>query len=382
MELFLFFIIPIVIALLLLFFYKKEITLLEAIGIIIPSFIIIGICYAVSYSNLTSSTEYYGDYATKITHYDDWDEWVHRTCTRHIPCGVDSKGRTKYRTETYDCSYRRYHPERWIISTKNDDELYIDKLTYDKIRKMWGVEKHVMDMHRHYYTKDGDAQYYLWNDNLSTLYDITTSHNYTNKIKASKSIFAFEDISKKEAQKLGLLDYPPVIEYEQNPINGYRKITKADEQSLRKINGFYGAKYQIRVFVNCFYNRDLSISKKQQSYWVGGNKNEFVINVCLDSLSNKLLWVDAFSWMDEPTLEVKTEQYLRDIDSLDIVKLSNFLYDEIPQLWKRKEFTDFDYLSIELTETQFYTTLSILLIYIIISSIIFVKNDLTNDNVY
>lgn len=381
MELLLFLIIPVVVALLLLFFYKKEVTIQEAIGIVIPSFIIIGICYAVSYFSLTNSTEYYGDYAVKITHYDDWDEWIHRTCTRQVACGTDSKGRTRYRTETYDCSYRDYHPDRWVITTKSGNELYIDEPIYNKIRKQWNVKEHFKDMHRHYYTKDGDAKYYVWDDNISTLFDITTTHNYTNKIKASKSIFAFEDISKKEAKKLGLFDYPKVVDYEQNPINGYRKITKADEQSLRMVNGLYGAKHEIRVFLNCFYNKDLSISKKQQSYWVGGNKNEFVINVCLDSLSNKLLWIDAFSWMDEPKLEVKTEQFIRDLDTLNIVKASDYLYNEIPTSWKRKEFKDFDYISIELTETQFYVTLFIVIAYVIISSIIFIKNDYKNENV-
>lgn len=381
MELLLFFIIPIIVALLLLFFYKKEVTISEALGIVIPSFIIIGLCYLISYINLTQSVEYHGDYAVKITHYDEWDEWVHRICTRQVPCGTDSKGRVRYRTETYDCSYRDYHPERWVITTNSNDELYVDKVMFDKIKHLWNVEEHFLDMHRDYYTIDGDAQYYEWDNNTSKLFDITTTHSYTNKIKASKSIFAFEDIDHTEAKDIGLFDYPKVVDYEQNPINGYRKITKADEQSLRMVNGLYGGKYQIRVFLNCFYNKDLSISKKQQSYWVGGNKNEFVINVCLDSLSNKLLWIDAFSWMDEPKLEVKTEQFIRDLDTLNMSKISEFLYKEIPTSWKRKEFEDFEYLSIELTETQFYITLFILIFYVIISSIIFIKNDLKNENV-
>ena len=245
---------------------------------------------------------------------------------------------------------------------------------------MWNVEEHFLDMNRDYYTKDGDAQYYVWNNKLRTLYDITTAHNYQNRIKASKSIFAFENINDKEAQKLGLFQYPELIDYEQNPINGYRSINKLDKQSISSLNGFYGAKYQIRLYVNCFYNKDISISKKQQSYWVGGNKNEFVINVCLDSLTNKLLWVDAFSWMDKPTLEIKTEQFLTEIDTLDFPKLSNFLFKEIPTSWKRKEFKDFEYITVELTEAQFYIILIIVILYLIISSYICVVNDEKNEN--
>ena len=373
------FIVPIVISIGLVYFYKKEVVLVETALIVFPSFLIIGICYAISYYSLTNSIEYLGDYAVKITHYDDWDEWVHQTCTRSVPCGVDSKGHTKYRTETYDCSHREYHQERWVMTTSDDSEIYIDKDKFDEIKNKWNAKEIFLDMHRDYYTKDGDAQYYIWDEDYSTLHDITVKHNYINKIKASKSIFAFEDISEKEAKKLELFDYPNVNEYSQNPINGYKNLTDKEEHSIRLINALYGSKYQVRVFINTFYNKDLEISKKQQSYWVGGNKNEFVINVCLDSLTNNLLWVDCFSWMDEPKLEIRTEQYIREQKKFDIIGISDYLLREIPFSWKRKEFKDFDYLTIELTEKQFYITWAILIIYLIASSCFVVLNDIKNE---
>lgn len=379
MEIALFLILPLLVALFLVYFYKKEVTLKELCIVVIPSIIIIGVSYAISYASLTQATEYYGDYVVKITHYDDWDEWIERTCTRRVPCGRDSKGNTIYRTETYDCSYRDYHPERWVFTTKNGDEFYTDKLTFDKIKNLWKTPEIFKDMHRRYYTKDGDAQYHVWDNNRQTLYDITKTHNYTNKIKASKSIFSFEDIDRDEAVKLGLFEYPKVRDYIQNPINGYRKLTYLEEKSIRDINALYGKKHQIRVFINCFYNKDLSISKKQQSYWVGGNKNEFIINICLDSLSNKLLWTDAFSWMDKPTLEVYTEQFLISQKEFNIIELANFLEKRIPSDWKRKEFKNFNYLSIELTETQFWTIFIILIIYLIGSSIYVIINDEKNE---
>lgn len=114
-------------------------------------------------------------------------------------------------------------------------------------------------------------------------------------------------------------------------------------------------------------------------YTVGGNKNEFVINVCLDSLNNKLLWADAFSWMDKPTLEVYTEQFLISQKEFKIIELANFLEKRIPSDWKRKEFKDFNYLSIELTETQFWTIFIILIVYLIGSSIYVIINDEKNE---
>lgn len=378
MEMLLFFLLPVVSAIILLFLYKKEVTIVEAIGIVIPSFIIIGIAYAISYHSNTTSVEYLGDYAVKATHYDSWDEWVTKTCTRTVPCGRNSNGSTIYRTETYDCSHMEYHSDIWELTMASGEKHFVDESTFKKIVKKWNVKEVFLDMNRDFYTKDGDAQYYVWDNNIKTIADFTYENTYTNKIKASKSIFAFEDISKEIADSLNLFEYPKVVDYIQNPINGYKNATPADIQSLRAINGLYGQKYQVRVFLNVFYNKKIDISKKQQSYWVGGNKNELVINVGLDSISNKILWVDAFSWMDNPKLEIETEQLIYHQGKLNINELSNFLLQEIPKSWKRKEFKDFDYLSIELTKTQFYIIFFVLLTYIVISSIYFIKNDLKN----
>ena len=52
-----------------------------------------------------ADTEYLGSYVTRIRHYDAWNEYIHRTCTRTVGSGKNQ------RTETYDCSYVENHPE-------------------------------------------------------------------------------------------------------------------------------------------------------------------------------------------------------------------------------------------------------------------------------
>ena len=82
--------------------------------------------------------------------------------------------------------------------------------------------------------------------------------------------------------------------------------------------------------------------------------------------------------MDEPRLEVYTEQYLNSKDSLDILKLGDFLEKKVPTEWKRKEFKDFEYLKIELTDNQYIGILIFILIYNIGMSILVIKNDVKN----
>ena len=94
-------------------------------------------------------------------------------------------------------------------------------------------------------------------------------------MKASRSIFKFEDIDYQQARKLGLFEYPDIVLYDQNPVLGL-KIPKNQEKAMRWLNGYYGERKQFRVFVLFFTNKPEEIVEKQRSYWQGGNKNELV----------------------------------------------------------------------------------------------------------
>lgn len=371
--------IPFITALVLLLFFRKETVWWEYAILLVPSILMYFLIRFIIVSAETSSTEYLGAYAAKVYHYDEWDEWIHRTCTRQVYVGTDSKGHARYRTETYDCSYRQYHPERWEIEDNNGATFPIKESEYNHLIQQWKTPQQFKDMHRDYYRIDGDAQYYEWNRKKEDIRDITYPKSYQNKIKVSKSIFNFEEIDKKEAESIGLYEYPEVTNnYYQNPIIGYRLNDKIGNNEFRYINAIYGGKCQFRTYLLCFYNKDILISEKQRSYWVEGNKNEFIICVGLDSLTNKLQWVNCFSWMDEPRLEVYTEQFLNGNDSLNIVELGKFLEEKIPTDWKRKEFKDFNYLKIELTNGQYIGILIFILIYNIAMSIFVIKNNFKN----
>lgn len=81
MEIFIF-LIPFVVAAFLLIFFRKQTTWWEYAVLIVPS-ILIGILmeFVFKQSN-AADTEYLGSYVTRIRHYDAWNEYIHRTCTR------------------------------------------------------------------------------------------------------------------------------------------------------------------------------------------------------------------------------------------------------------------------------------------------------------
>lgn len=363
-----------------LVFYRKETVWFEYLFVVVPSLVSYFVIRSIIVAVETQSVEYLGAYAARITHYDEWDEWIHRTCTRRVRTGTIN-GKAVYRTQTYDCSYREYHPEKWEITDNNGATFYIDKQEYEYLSRLWNTPQRFMDMKRDYYTIDGDAQYYEWDNNINTIRNITYPRSYQNKVKASKSIFNFEEIEKEDIMLYGLHDYPKVSNnYIQDCVIGYRGNDTKGVKHINYINSTLGDKCQFRCYLLFFYNKDILSSEKQRSYWVGGNKNEFTICVGLDSLTNKVQWVNAFSWMDSPTLEIYTEQYINSKEHLNIDSLGYFLEKNIPSKWKRKEFKDFNYLKIELSPTQYTWILVLTLIINVLISILVVKNNIKNNN--
>ena len=366
------FALPFVVAIFLLIFFRKETTWFEYVLLIVPSLLVFIITRLIMVSVNTSDTEYLGDYIIKVRHYDEWDEWVHRTCTRTYKVGNTT------RTQTYDCSYRRYHPEKWTyFNSKGKEYPVYYKEDFELIKNKFGTSATFVDMKRRYYRIDGDAQDYYWNKTEHTAYSVTEPHTYKNKIQSSKSIFGFEEISKKQAHELGLYDYPYIEHNDQLPVlSDSIAIDDKSIDAVKYVNGFYGSKYQFRLYILTFpYDKGIEISELQRSYWVGGNKNELV--VCLGMKDKTTVgWCNAFCWSDSPKLELLTEQYFTEKDSLDLTSYTKYIRSCIERGdWQRKEFSDFDYIRSEPSGIQNIVLLIIVLLYNIGISIYIVVND-------
>lgn len=352
--------IPFIIAVILAIVFPKKMVWWEYIAIILGSFLVSLIISLCMKAGNIQDTEYLGDYVTKVRHYDPWDEWIERRCTRQVRVGTDNDGNAIYEEEEYDCSYRQYHPENWSYfdSHLNEHIYNFKEPAFDYIRNRFGTPGVFVDMHRHYYTLDGDAQDYFWNGQVLTAQTLTREHTYTNRIRNSHSVFKYENIMPRKADSLGLFDYPRIRDVwhlDQNPVlvgeNTFTP-TKAEIDSVKYINGYFGERRQFRMFVLLFsQDADFEISEYQKSYWEGGNKNELV--VCISATpERKVRWVNVFSWEDAPVMAVKTRDWVTaHCDSLSLSQLSEQVKNTLPE-WKRKEFADFKYIKPRLKRWQ------------------------------
>ena len=376
------YIIPFITALFLLIVFNSKMVWWEYLVLILPSLLFALITQLIMVSVNSSDTEYLGGYVNRITYYEPWDELVEVRHTREVACGTDSDGNTIYETEVYYTLEREYHSEEYAyVDNESNWEHYLSKKDYETIKKRMGDKTVFRDMHRDYHRIDGDAYDIYWDKSVEHLYDITTPHTYKNKIKASQShtIFKYSDITKEDAKELGLYEYPDVNLMNQNPIIG-RYASDKDKQRIKYINATYGKAHQFRTYMLFYEGKDIEISEQQKAYWQNGNKNEFI--VCLGTQGDSVVWCNPFSWCDEPKLEVLTRDYFIQNPKVDIDAYGKWLQTQIPTKWKRKEFSDFEYIHIGLSKGQYIALIIIMILLNIGISAFVVMNDIQNKNDY
>lgn len=342
-------------------------------GAFITTHIIIGaLVYAVVYMFNTGDTEYLGVYVTKATYYEPWDEMVRHT--RRVPCGTDEDGNTIYRTEVYYT--REYHSEYYEYQLNNNQISRCNKREFDKIVNKLSVRGVFKDMHRDYHSIDGDAYEYFFDGTRGHCYTTTIEHSYRNHVNGNgNSIFKYH-ITEADKKQYKLYDYPKYsIMNDQNPIIGYNASMK-DIESFQYINAWYGKDYQFRMFIMFFDTDNMEVAEMQRCYLEGGNKNEFI--VCLGHVGDSITWCYPFSWQDKPMLEVRTRQFFIENPRVDFHKFSEFIISNL-NCWHRKEFKDFDYLSVDISMTT-YIIFSIIVI--LLNVIFMVDYKRTHSNNY
>jgi len=378
------FLIPLIFVVFLLVFFRKKTVWWEYLILVVPSIIISTAVYFGMINHSQSDTEYLGDYVTEIRYYEPWDEYIHKTCSYTTTSGSGKNAVTT--THYYDCSYVDYHSAKWEQVLSNGAKLSISEDEYKRLSSKWSINKEIfVDMKRRYHNKDGDMYFKKYDGIRLHSKTIVITNTYKNKIKASHSIFGFTNISPEDAKDIGLHDYPPLIkqpgsksfwvnDVNQNPILGY---TPTNEELIRWqfINGYYGPTKQFRVFVLFFYNEPQSITQEQRDYWEGGNKNEMILCIGLDSITKKIQWADAFSWSDKPTFEVNFRAYMANKDTLDMLKLADFVEVGAKNLWVRKNFEDFDYINVELTNKQLIWLFIIILLFNFGMTVYIIRNE-------
>lgn len=289
---------------------------------------------------LGKDIEFLSGYVTTAKHYNAWTERV--VYYVEVPAG-NGKTRREQRVRYV------HHPDdwEWVLNTGHTSN--ISEQMYSDLVYRWGGRRYSISVFHPNCVAGGGGDAVDWDEVMEHAETETYEQRYTNPLDHSNSIFRYQEITPQQAKEKGLYDYPLVLHMEQKPILGLDIATIEDQRTFQLLNAMHGKSRQVHFFVLLFdASKGLTIGEEQRAYWHGGNKNEFTICLGIDQTEegNILRWCNAFSWMDEPVLEMAIEDWARDQQDkpLDLQAFGHWLGEHL-SLWKRKEWKDFAYLS-------------------------------------
>lgn len=262
----------------------------EAVLPILPPLLLIPLVRQGAIYAVCRDTERWGGWVVSATYYEDWNEYIHRTCTRTVGSG------NSQRIETYDCSYVAYHGPEWVIKDSNGQTHAISADTFEHFCAKFGNRKFV-DMHRHYHTNDGDSYVTTWPGKDVSFTPVFTEHSYVNQILGTHGVLGFPDV--KDPKQLGLYEYPPWANLFHDPaVLGNAPGSPRADEILQRANAKLGAKKELRMWLLLFHDKPLRTGVDQESYWQGGNKNEFVVCLGLNR-QHQIQWCYPFCWIPD-----------------------------------------------------------------------------------
>ena len=286
-----------------------------------------------------TSKEYWGSFVDRVEYFEDWNEYIHRTCTRS--CGKNC-------TTTYDCSYVQYHPAYYQIITTTGETVSISKSEYKKLKSLFGNDN-FKDLGRHFHSNDGDKYFSVWERDSIKATPVTTLHYYENRVKAADhSIFNFREVEEKDVKKYSLKDYPEIYgDYKMKVVIGDDSHdAKIADKRFQYINGLLGHKKQVRTFVLIFKNQPVKAATYQKWYWKGANMNEFVICIGIDNDRN-VKWCQPISWTKSEILKSEIKNFVQSQSKLSLQAVANFSQTKINNKFKRLDFKTFNYLTVD-----------------------------------
>lgn len=310
----------------------------------IVSWIICGLISVIAWQTGTSHMRFKEVWNMKITSIRHEMQWTtEETETYEEKVGEDAEGNTIY--ETRIRYYTEKHGPYWYKITEYDTYIPIPETEYENWKNIWKNSKQTSvnkgsaafgDR-----SIDGPIFECNWPGTFESIFPFSEIHIYVNKVRASDgTIMKYGEPSKELLNK-----YPrPSDQNNMEPVINYCSYN-IDSISIKRANAELGPSYEIHALFILFdvSETGLDIVNDIMRAWQGPNKNELVTFIGLDNGVAK--WVKVESWMDNTTIHGMMADCLMN-KKITGEFLSKNLLNLVPKYWKRKHFSDWDYLEI------------------------------------
>jgi hypothetical protein len=307
------------------------------LSLFIAAAIFIAVVVLIDQSAQITDIEVWSGSIVDWEHKEEWDEW-------HPPqvyTTTDSKGNVTTRVKP---GYWEHHNATNRIKTSDNGWITVNRLPDGR------------RMDDSYPNTTEELKLY-WKPGTPT----ASVHTYVNKIQTSYSLYRHKEIDLKQ--------YPDLPEY---PIKVYdyfyidrvvgdfpneleaRKVLDVKNTELNKMipdpekPGKMRSWKQVNIiFVNVGPDKTIDYGYALQDFWEGGNKNDFIVSMSMNT-DGKVNWVYPFSWSEVEILKIEVRDYIMELGTItDLVPIIEKVSDMVADKFVRKQFADYNYLSID-----------------------------------
>lgn len=352
-----------------IFVFREEINLIEwAIGSVISIIISLIFWFAVIHG-MTIDEEIISGKIINIKYEPRWIEEYIETHTT-----TDDKGNTS----TYTTIEHRTHgPNWWYISSYGNSRIIktdINRNTYNYLLLKFGKENKKLGDRPGF---DGGDRYDYYGENINNWIEpVTSTLTFTNKIKAAPSVFSYVKVS----DKIPVFKYPE----EKNEFCTTRLLGIAkehfDKRKFDLMNSRLGPYKRVNIIIIGFIDKDVSLAQYQEAKYVGGKKNDLVICYGWNSKEKKVIWSKVFGWTEKAIVKRNIESFFIDNKfNLTIKNDCDILLEitevEIKENYRIKDWTKFDYITVEPPAWSYIVLIIVSLFVQIVLYFIFIKNE-------
>ncbi len=311
------------------------------------------IFHAVVIRGMTSDTETWSGRLVNATHHPYWHaEWTEtETYTT-----TDSQGNTQTHFRTVHKS--RDYPEHWTCYAKlgkADAEYRISAERFAELRRLFGAkELKAIQPHKPDFDH-GDRNDYVAENHTDYTVPVHRPVSFENRVKAAPSVFSYRTVP----------DDVPVYPYPEytDPFHSGRLIGTARSDlswyELDCLNARLGPVKKINLILVGFQpDAPSDLGQLQEAKWIGGKKNDLVLCYGSRGVGQPAAWAYCFGWTE-------SAQVKRNLESLFVTEpVSNDLWPkldaEIRQNYELKDWSKFDYLSVEPPAWAFWVLLAVM----------------------
>ncbi len=325
------------------------------------SIVIAIIMHCVAYYGQTADIQTLSGKIEKAIHYPEYVEKYHYTTTHKVGKTTVTVVHTAYRT----------HSEYWEAYSNIDSSYSINRDKFEEMLKNFNDFVTEDGNRKGFYS--GDNNIYITHNKTDYIYPITKLVSWENKLKAAPSTFSFAPVPKNAK----VFEWPE----NPNPWQSDRLIGSNIGISILewdKMNARLGPIKRVNVILLGFGKNDEELVELQRAKFLGGKKNDLVLT--FGASDGKITFAKVFGWTDSELVKSNLASILLENPIND--SIIPLIEQEISKNYKIKDWTKFDYITIEPRPVHYTISIIVTFLTQIIFWVCAYSNDVTKEDFY